>query len=138
MALSTVAAEIPIVNPRGMIEQSTKGFLWNASEIHNEVLLQHSLNRGVALWTCHDAVVKMVVLDSSLSLGPRLGNCCSFNSSCPRGNIHASPDIWAMGGIQVACDYLPAFRLPGMSSPGKWRHVRHGLWSARNCGSIRN
>src|SRR5436853_2928840 len=48
MALSTVAAEIPIVNPRGMIEQSTKGFLWNASEIHNEVLLQHSLNRGVA------------------------------------------------------------------------------------------
>src|SRR5438034_1199536 len=48
MALSTVAAEIPIVNPRGMIEQSTNGFLWNATEIHNEVLLQHSLNRGVA------------------------------------------------------------------------------------------
>src|SRR5207253_7393742 len=48
MALSTVAAEIPIVNPRGMVEQSTKGFLWNALGIHDEVLLQHSLNRGVA------------------------------------------------------------------------------------------
>src|SRR5438093_221848 len=86
----------------------------------------------------HDAVVKIILLDPSLSLCPRLGNCRSFNSSCPRGNIHASPDIWAMGGIQVACDYVPAFRLPGMSGSGNWRYVRHGLWSAQNCGSIRN
>ena len=48
MTLSTVTAEIAIINPRGMVEQSTKGFLWNAIGIHNEVLLQHSLNRGVA------------------------------------------------------------------------------------------
>src|SRR5438093_12339511 len=31
-----------------MVERSTKGFLWNAIGIHNEALLQHSLNRGVA------------------------------------------------------------------------------------------
>src|SRR2546427_2124807 len=48
MALSTVAARSQLSTPRGMIEQSTYGFLWNATEIHNEVLLQHSLNRGVA------------------------------------------------------------------------------------------
>ena len=47
-ALSTVTAEVAIINPRGMVEQSTKGFLWNAIGIHNEALLQHSLNRGVA------------------------------------------------------------------------------------------
>src|SRR5438132_13832915 len=48
MALSTVAAEIPVTNPRVMVAQSTKGFLWNAIGIHNDVLFQHSLNRGVA------------------------------------------------------------------------------------------
>ena len=47
-ALSTVTAEVAIINPRGMVEQSTKGFLWNAIGIHNDVLFQHSLNRGVA------------------------------------------------------------------------------------------
>ena len=47
-ALSTVTAEVAIINPRGMVERSTKGFLWNAIGIHNEALLQHSLNRGVA------------------------------------------------------------------------------------------
>src|SRR5438552_13140073 len=47
-ALSTVTAEVAIINPRGMVEQSTKGFLWNAIGIHTEALLQHSLNRGVA------------------------------------------------------------------------------------------
>src|SRR6266704_3396389 len=47
-ALSTVTAEVAIINPRGIVEQSTKGFLWNAIVIHNEALLQHSLNRGVA------------------------------------------------------------------------------------------
>ncbi len=47
-ALSTVTAEVEIINPRGMVEQSTKGFLWNAIGIHNDVLFQHSLNRGVA------------------------------------------------------------------------------------------
>ncbi len=47
-ALSTVTAEVAIINPRGMVEQSTKGFLWNAIGIHNDVPFQHSLNRGVA------------------------------------------------------------------------------------------
>src|SRR5437660_7908258 len=47
-ALSTVTAEVAFINPRGMVEQSTKGFLWNAIGIHNDVLFQHSLNRGVA------------------------------------------------------------------------------------------
>src|SRR6266705_2248020 len=137
MALTAVPAEIGIINPRGMIEQSTEGFLWNAVGIHNEELLQHSLNRGVASGG-HDAVVKIVLLDSSLSLYPRLGHSWSFNSSCPRGKLHASRSIWAMGRIQVACDYVPAFRLPGMSSPGKWSHVQHRLWSSLNYACIRN
>src|SRR5437660_11119666 len=47
-ALSTVTAEVAIINHRGMVERSTKGFLWNAIGIHNEALLQHYLNRGVA------------------------------------------------------------------------------------------
>src|SRR5439155_4083038 len=47
-ALTTVTAEVAIINPRGMVEQSTKGFLWNAIGIHNDVVFQHSLNRGVA------------------------------------------------------------------------------------------
>src|SRR5438445_219162 len=47
-ALSTVTAEVAIINHRGMVERSTKGFLWNAIGIHNEALLQHYVNRGVA------------------------------------------------------------------------------------------